>query len=142
MITSVTISPLLAGSAILVFLLSSRFSKKVPPVLSALVVTVLLAVFTSEFKIENIHDTVILPQLMMPAFNFDAIVSIGIPLALLILCSENAQATGVLMNPGYKPPNTGMAIYGSIVGLMASLFGGHAINIAGPMTELSVQQKK
>jgi benzoate membrane transport protein len=136
MITSVTISPLLAGSAILVFLLSSRFSKKVPPVLSALVVAVLLAVFTSEFKIENIHDTIILPQLIMPAFNFDAIVSIGIPLALLIICSENAQATGVLMNQGYKPPNTAMAIYGSIVGLIASLFGGHAINIAGPMTAI------
>ena len=36
MITSVTISPILAGSAILVFLLSTRFFKKVPPVLSAL----------------------------------------------------------------------------------------------------------
>ena len=34
MITSVTISPLLAGVSILVFLLSSRFLKKVPPVLT------------------------------------------------------------------------------------------------------------
>ncbi|KAA9011084.1 benzoate/H(+) symporter BenE family transporter [Niallia endozanthoxylica] len=40
------------------------------------------------------------------------------------------------MNQGYKPPNTWMAIYGSIVGLMASLFGGHAIYIAGPMTAI------
>ncbi|WP_263406695.1 benzoate/H(+) symporter BenE family transporter [Niallia endozanthoxylica] len=93
MITSITISPLLAGSAILVFLLSSRFLKKVPPVLSALVITVLLAFFTSEFKVVNIHDTVILLQLMVPVFNFDAIVSIGIPLALPLLCSENAQVT-------------------------------------------------
>ena len=136
MITSITISPLLAGSAILVFLLSSRFLKKVPPVLSALIVAVLLAVFTNEFKIQNVHNSFIIPQLIMPAFSLDAIVSIGIPLALLIICTENAQATGVLMAQGYKPPNSAMAIYGSIMGLIGSLFGAHAINIAGPMTAI------
>ena len=141
MITSVTISPLLAGSAILVFLLSSRFLKKVPPVLTALVVAVLLAVITGEFQIKTINETVILPHVMMPAFSFDAIVSIGIPLALLIICSENAQASGVLMNQGYTPPNTAMAVYGSFVGLIASLFGGHAINIAGPMTAICSAQE-
>ena len=136
MITSITISPLLAGSAILVFLLSSRFLKKVPPVLSALVVAVLLAVFMNEFKIQNVQDSFILPQLIMPAFSLDAIISIGIPLALLIICTENAQATGVLMAQGYKPPNSAMAVYGSIGGLIGSLFGAHAINIAGPMTAI------
>jgi benzoate membrane transport protein len=136
MITSVTISPLLAGSAILVFLLSSRFLKKIPPVLSALVVAVLLAVFTNEFQIQNVHDAIVIPQLIMPAFSLDAIVSIGIPLALLIICTENAQATGVLMAQGYKPPNSAMAVYGSIGGLIGSLFGAHAINIAGPMTAI------
>ena len=29
-----------------------------------------------------------------------------------------------------------MAIYGSVIGLIASFFGGHAINIAGPMTAI------
>src|SRR6476660_5115799 len=51
MITSVTVSPLLAGSAIFVFFLLSRFLKKVPPVLSALIVAVLLAVVTHAFHI-------------------------------------------------------------------------------------------
>jgi len=136
MITSVTLSPLLAGSAILVFLLSSRFLKKFPPVLSALIVAVLLAVFTNAFQIQNVQDSFMLPQLVMPAFSLDAVVSIGIPLALLIICTENAQATGVLMAQGYKPPNSAMAVYGSIVGLIGSLFGAHAINIAGPMTAI------
>ena len=136
MITSITISPLLAGSAILVFLLSTRFFKKVPPVLSALVVVVLLAVFTNEFQIQSVQGGFILPQLIMPEFSLNAIVSIGIPLALLIICTENAQATGVLMAQGYKPPNSAMAVYGSIVGLIGSFFGAHAINIAGPMTAI------
>ena len=136
MITSVTISPLLAGSAILAFLLSTRLLKKVPPVLSALLIAILLAFFTNEFQIQNAQHALILPQLIVPTFSFDAIVSIGIPLALLIICTENAQAAGVLMAQGYKPPNNAMAMYGSIVGLIGSFFGAHAINIAGPMTAI------
>ena len=83
-----------------------------------------------------------IPQLIMPVFSLKAILSIAIPLALLIICSENAQATGVLMAQGYKPPNNAMAIYGSIVGLIASFFGGHATNIAGTIQWPFVLQKK
>lgn len=136
MITSVTISPLLAGSAILAYLLSSRFLKRFPPVLSALIVVVMLAIFTNAFSFENIQSAFVLPQLVRPSFSLNAILSIGIPLALLIICTENAQATGVLLAQGYKPPNSAMAVYGSIVGLVGSFFGAHAINIAGPMTAI------
>ncbi len=136
MITSITISPLLAGSAILAFLLSSRFFKKVPPVLSALLVAVPLAFLTNAFQFQGGQDLLIVPQLIMPAFSMEAVVSISIPLALLIICSENAQATGVLMAQGYQPPNNAMAISGSAIGLVASFFGAHAINIAGPGTAI------
>src|SRR3954451_12781493 len=64
MITSVTISPLLAGVSILVFLISSKYLKKVPPVLTALIVAVLLAVFTGAFQMQNVQDSFILPQLV------------------------------------------------------------------------------
>ncbi len=136
MITSITVSPLLAGTAILVFLLSSRYLKKVPPVLTALIAALLLAIFTNAFEVQNIHSVYTVPQLIMPVFSLEAIFSIGIPLALLIICSENAQATGVLMAQGFKPPNSAMAICGSAVGILASFFGGHATNIAGTMTAI------
>jgi len=136
MITSITVAPLLAGSAILAFLLSSRYLKTVPPVLSALIVSVVVAIFTNAFEFPAALGMFVLPELIMPVFSWNAIVSISIPLALLIICAENAQATGVLLAQGYKPPTTGMAVYGSSVGLVASLFGGHAISIAGPMTAI------
>ncbi|MCQ6276906.1 benzoate/H(+) symporter BenE family transporter [Bacillus sp. V3B] len=136
MITSLSLSPLLAGSAILVYLLSSRFLKKLPPILPALVVSILLAFLTSEFKVETIQSAFILPQVEMPLFTLEAIVSISIPLALLIICTENAQATGVLLAQGYKPPVSAMSSYGASVGFFASFFGSHAANIAGPMTAI------
>ncbi|HBI02665.1 MAG TPA: benzoate transporter, partial [Paenibacillaceae bacterium] len=134
MVTSVTLSPLIAGSAIVAFLLSSRFIKKIPPVLTALIVALFIALITKEFQLGNVQSTFVLPQLVMPSFSLDAIVSISIPLALLIVGTENAQATGVLMAQGYKPPINAMTISGAIVGSIAAFFGGHAINIAGPMT--------
>ena len=136
MITSITVSPLLAGSAIGAFFLSSRFLKKVPPVLTALIVVIPLAFFTNSFQFQGGQGAFILPQVTLPVFSFEAIVSISIPLALLIICSENAQATGVLMAQGYNPPNNAMAIYGSAFGLVAAFFGGHAINMAGPGTAI------
>ncbi|WP_338469494.1 benzoate/H(+) symporter BenE family transporter [Niallia sp. XMNu-256] len=136
MITSVTISPLLAGVSILVFLLSTKFFKKVPPVLTTLIAAIILAIVTNQFQFQGAGDLFVLPQVIMPSFSLDAIVSIGIPLALLIICTENAQASGVLIAQGYKPPNSAMAVYGSTVGLIASFFGAHAINIAGPMTAI------
>ena len=136
MITSIAVSPVLAGSAILVFLLSTRFLKKIPPVLTAFIAAVLLAIATNAFSIQSIQYSFMIPQLIMPTFSLEAILSIGIPLALLIICSENAQATGVLMLQGYKPPISAMAIVGSIVGVIASFFGGHATNIAGTMTAI------
>lgn len=136
MITSLTISPLLAGSTIFAFLLSTRFLKRIPPVLSALTVAILIAVLTNQFQMDQGVESFVLPQLMLPTFSFDAIISIGIPIALMIICTENAQAAGVLMVHGYKPPNNAMAVSGSIAGLTAAFFGGHAVNIAGPMTAI------
>jgi len=141
MITSITISPLLAGSAILAFLLSSRFFKKVPPVLSALVVAVVLAFFMDAFKFQDMGGSFILPQVIWPVFSMEAIISISIPLALLIICSENAQASGVLMAQGYNPPNNMMAVSGSAIGVIAAFFGGHAINIAGPATAINASKE-
>lgn len=136
MVNSVKLSPIIAGSAILVYFLSSRFIKKVPPVLTALIASLLLAILMNEFTFQNIQSAFVLPQLEMPSFNLNAIVSISIPLALLIISTENAQATGVLMAQGYKPPISAMTISGALFGSIASLFGAHAINIAGPMTAI------
>lgn len=77
-----------------------------------------------------------MPHIIMPEFNLKAIIAMSIPLALIVICTENAQATGVLLAEKYNPPIRPMAIYGSISGLIASFFGAHAINVAGPMTAI------
>lgn len=136
MIIALEDAPILSGSAIFVFLVCMRFVKKVPPVLPALLTVLLLSYIMGSFQFEAAESYFILPQLIFPTFSSASIVSLSIPLALIIICTENAQATGVLRAEGYQPPVRSFAIYGSIIGFFASLFGAHAINVAGPMTAI------
>ncbi|WP_017729098.1 benzoate/H(+) symporter BenE family transporter [Halalkalibacterium ligniniphilum] len=136
MIVAIEVAPIIAGTAIFVFLLSSRFFTSIPPVVSAFTVSAFLAIVLNQFQVGEMQSSFILPQLVAPTFSLDAIVSIAIPLALLVIGAENAQAIGVLMEQKYKPPVNSMTIWSGIGGIVTSFFGGHNANIAGSMTAI------
>ena len=50
------------------------------------------------------------PQFTVPHFSLDAFMAIAVPLAALVIGAENAQATGVLMAEGYRPPVNAMTV--------------------------------
>lgn len=136
MITSLEGTPLIVGTAILVYLFSSRYIKKVPPILMSFVAGGILAAVMGEFQSSSMEAGITLPQILLPTFSFESIISVSIPLTLLVIGAENAQAIGVLMAEGYKPPINSMTIWSGIGGIVTSLFGGHNANIAGPMTAI------
>ncbi|MCC3357952.1 benzoate/H(+) symporter BenE family transporter [Bacillus sp. REN16] len=136
MFTALESVPIIVGSAILVYLFSSRFIKKVPPILISFVVGGVLAAIMGDFQSSTMNAGFTLPEILMPAFSIEAIISVGIPLALLVIGAENAQSIGVLMAEGYKPPINEMTIWSGIGGIVTSFFGGHNANIAGPMTAI------
>lgn len=141
MIVSIEGAPLIAGGAIIVYLLSSRLVPKLSPILLAFIVGCVLAIFTGQFQMGEMQTGLTLPQTLMPVFNIEAIISIGIPLALLVIGAENAQSIGVLMAEGYKPPINAMTIISGIGGIVTSFFGGHNANIAGPMTAICASEE-
>lgn len=135
-ITSVQEAPLIAGVGFLAYLFTSRITKKVSPVVGALIAGLAAAFFIGGFNFQDIKIQWMLPTVFMPEFSIDAILSIGVSLAALVVGAENAQAIGVLMAEGYKPPINAMTIVSGIGGMLASLFGAHNANIAGPMTAI------
>src|SRR5690625_988398 len=141
MVNAISLSPFIAGAAIVTFLLSMRLLKRFPPVLSALVVVIFLVYLSGEFQFSVDQMSFVRPEIVIPTFKFDAIIAISIPLALIIIATENAQAIGVLVSENYRPPISKMAIGGSLLGLIASLFGAHAINVAGPMTAICASKE-
>jgi benzoate membrane transport protein len=135
-ITSTQEIPVMGFAALIGFLVLPKISKKIPPVLGALLLGTIAAAFMGGLNWGNSQFAFIAPQLLMPQFSLDAILSIAIPLAILVIGAENAQATGVLMSQGYKPPVNAMTIISGFGGIITSFFGGHNANIAGPMTAI------
>ncbi|MDZ5698535.1 benzoate/H(+) symporter BenE family transporter [Chelativorans sp. M5D2P16] len=129
-------APIIAGSAIVAFFVSMRFLKSVPPVLAAFVVGLIAAFATGSIGGGSAEIAFVLPEFTAPTFTLDAFLAISVPLALLVIGAENAQATGVLMAEGYRPPVNMMTIISGIGGIVAGFLGGHNANIAGPMTAI------
>ena len=97
---------------------------------------ILAAVVRGQFHFEVSDYGLAGPMLIMPKLNPGTIMSVSIPLAVLVIGAENAQAIGVLKGAGYKVPINAMTIASGIGGIVTSFFGGHNANIAGPMTAI------
>ncbi|MCC5780496.1 benzoate/H(+) symporter BenE family transporter [Nitratireductor sp. B36] len=135
-VSAVGTAPIIAGAAIIAFFVSMRFIKAVPPVLAALVVGLIAAFATGSVGGGSAEIAFVMPEFTAPAFTLDAFLAISIPLALLVIGAENAQATGVLMAEGYRPPINMMTTISGLGGIAAGFLGGHNANIAGPMTAI------
>lgn len=129
-------TPVIVIAAVVGYLLLTRFVKTVPGVVGALVFGVAAALITGAFDSTGSDLALTAPQFIAPTFDLNAILAVGLPLAVLVIGAENAQATGVLMAEGYRPPVNAMTLISGVGGVLASLFGGHNANIAGPMTAI------
>ncbi len=127
-------APLLCLVGIVGYGLSRLVFKKVPPVLGTFVFGIIAAAFMGQLNLQGIEIGFARPMFFKPVFTIQSIVSIGIPLALLVVAAENMQAIGVLTSQKYDPPINAMTIMSGLGGLVAPWFGGHNANIAGPMT--------
>lgn len=135
-VTSVQGFPVMGAAALIGFLILPRISKKIPPILGALILGVIAAMARGAISWQGIEFKFIGPSFIMPTFSVDAFFSVAIPLAVLVVGAENAQAMGVLISQGYKAPFNSMTIISGIGGIITSFFGGHNANIAGPMTAI------
>lgn len=135
-VDAVSSTPIIAGSAALAFFIVGRITKRIPPVLAALVVGLVATAAMGGLQTGTAAIEFVLPEFTTPVFTVGAFFGIAIPLAALVIGAENAQAIGVLMAEDYKPPINTMTVISGIGGILAGFMGGHNANIAGPMTAI------
>ncbi|GAW91022.1 benzoate/H(+) symporter BenE family transporter [Calderihabitans maritimus] len=135
-VTSTQKAPIIGGAALAAYFFGQRLTKKISPVLWSLIVGIIAAVWAGGFKFTDINIAWMPPQIFTPSFSLGAFLAIAVPLAVLVIGAENAQAYGVLTTQGYKVPINAMTIISGIGGIITSFFGGHNANIAGPMTAI------
>jgi benzoate membrane transport protein len=136
-VTSYKSAPLLIGLSILAYFIFAKIFPKIPGVIGALLVGGIIALIMGVADFSNLTFEIAKPQIFSPQFSLDAVFSIAIPLAVMVIGAENAQAAGALMAEDYDPPINSMTIVSGIGGIVTSFFGGHNANIAGPMTAIT-----
>ena len=78
----------------------------------------------------HFHVALAQPVLTMPAFSVAAIVSIGIPLFVVAMASQNVPGIAVLRADGYTTPSAPLIATTGIASLLLAPFGSHGINLA------------
>ncbi len=121
--------PLVIGLMVLVYFVGKRFFARFA-MLSVLIVGVLLAwqfgyIDTSALQWKMSHFTYI-----APSFNLQACISIGLPLYIVTMTSQNLPGIAVLKAHNYKAPISSSLNVTGLVNVLCAPFGAYSINLA------------
>ncbi|MEH7504914.1 benzoate/H(+) symporter BenE family transporter [Neobacillus drentensis] len=128
--------PIVGGAALLSFFISTKFSKRLPAVMIAVVVAFITLFLTQDLNSASKGIAFFLPSIQMPEFTWMGMVTLGLPLAMLILSNDVAPGIGALESSDFEPPIRKIVSFSGVFSIIASFFGGQSANIAGMMTAI------
>ncbi|UUC52460.1 benzoate/H(+) symporter BenE family transporter [Pseudomonas citronellolis] len=120
---------LLVAAMFLSYLLAKRLSPRYA-VFVALLVGVALAGALGLLNFSHFQLEVAKPVWTTPSFSLAATISIGIPLFIVAMASQNMPGLAVLRADGYQVPASPLISTTGIASLLLAPFGSHGINLA------------
>lgn len=135
-ITSILQLPLIGGISVLTYFVVSKVRTRVPPMVAAIVIGLLLLILTQPLESSGLTSSFVVPSLQLPEFNVMSFISVSIPLALLILSNDAATGIGALEHNDYHPPVNRVIVLSGVFSIVTSFFGGQSANVAGMMTAI------
>ncbi|GIZ13767.1 benzoate/H(+) symporter BenE family transporter [Pseudomonas sp. NCCP-436] len=118
---------------VLAMLLAYLSGKRLWPryaVLAALVVGSLMAGLLGLLDFSNFELELAAPQWTTPSFSLSAAISIGIPLFIVAMASQNLPGMAVLRANGYDVPASPLLTSTGLVSILSAPFGSHGIHMA------------
>ena len=113
----------------LTYLCMKRFSPRYA-VLAALLVGTGLSAALGLLDFSGFHLEIAVPVWTTPTFSLGATISIGIPLFVVAMTSQNMPGIAVLRADGYQVPASPLISVTGIASLLLAPFGSHGINLA------------
>jgi benzoate membrane transport protein len=107
--------------------------KRVAPryaIVATLVVGTAVAGALGLLDFSGFHVKFAAPVLTLPAFSLSAVISIGIPLFVVAMASQNVPGIAVLRADGYQTPSAPLIATTGIASLLLAPFGSHGVNLA------------
>lgn len=128
--------PIVGAAALLSFFISTKISNRIPAVMVAVVVGFITLFLTQDLHSASKGIAFFLPSVQMPEFTWMGLITLGLPLAMLILSNDVAPGIGALESSDFEPPIRKIVTFSGFFSIIASFFGGQSANIAGMMTAI------
>ncbi|MCF7202746.1 benzoate/H(+) symporter BenE family transporter [Pseudomonas oligotrophica] len=126
---AVEVQPLLVLGMFFTYLLSKRLLPRYA-VLAALLAGCLIAGLGGLLDFQRLSLQLAVPVWTTPALSLAAIFSIGIPLFVIAMASQNMPGLAVLRAEGYQVPASPLISVTGIASLLLAPFGSHGIHLA------------
>ena len=123
------LSPWIVGIMILGYLLVKRMSPRYA-ITAVLIIGLVVAYIDGDVHTQSLSLELATPVFTSPVFSWKAIVSLGIPLALVTLTGQFVPGVAVLRTFGYQTPSNPLVWVTSVVSLALAPFGSHGVNLA------------
>jgi benzoate membrane transport protein len=121
--------PVLVVAMLPAYLLGKRLFARYA-VLAALIVGSLLAAVFGLLDFSGFALELATPEWTTPAFSLAAIISIGIPLFIVAMASQNLPGMAVLRANGYDVPASPLLTTTGLTSILLAPFGSHGIHMA------------
>ncbi|WP_339521970.1 benzoate/H(+) symporter BenE family transporter [Pseudomonas sp. EA_35y_Pfl2_R111] len=121
--------PLLVVAMLVAYLLGKRLLPRYA-VLAALIVGSVLAGVFGLLNFEHFELQLAVPEWTTPSFSLAATISIGIPLFIVAMASQNLPGMAVLRANGYDVPASPLLTTTGLTSMLLAPFGSHGIHMA------------
>lgn len=119
----------LCGSMLISWLVFKALAPRYA-VVAALVVGSVVAFIAGDIQSDTLQMTFTLPRYIAPEFNLSLLLSVGVPLFLVTMASQNAPGVATLNASGYSAPVSWLIVITGGIALAFSPFGVFSICIA------------
>jgi benzoate membrane transport protein len=129
----------IAAPMVLAFIFLS-FAKKpgrwLPPLIGALIAGLVCIALLGKFQMEGKALVLSFPNLYQPAFSWQAMIELVVPLAITVLVVQNGQGFAVLSAAGHKPPIDAIAVACGAGSIVTAFVGSVSTCLTGPVNAI------
>jgi len=116
---------------------SATWSRRMPPLIGALIVGAVAIVLLGKFHSNGEALRLLAqPNLYTPVFSWRAMVELVVPLAITVLVVQNGQGFAVLDAAGHKPPINAITVACGAGSMLAALVGTVSTCLTGPVNAI------
>ncbi|MNV34149.1 Inner membrane protein YdcO [compost metagenome] len=127
--SSLSASPELVILMVLTFLVFKRIWPRYA-IAAVMLVGILFAVLAGRTELSHVSLALVQPVFVMPEWSLHAVLSLGLPLALVTLTGQYVPGMAVLRASGYPVSAGGIVGTTGLASLLLAPFGSHGVNLA------------